>query len=65
MEAKARDPIRVALPGFIAGCALYLAGTFFGPALGAGWRDVLQGSAFFVGLIWITISVRRQRRKQQ
>ncbi len=64
MDAKARDPIRVALPGFMAGCALYLFGTFFGPVLGAGWRDVLQSSAFFVGLIWITISVRRHRQKQ-
>jgi hypothetical protein len=54
--------LKAALPGVIAGCAVYLIGTFLGPSFGPGWQDVLQGGAFFVGLIGIVIGVRRQMR---
>jgi hypothetical protein len=54
--------LNAALPGVIAGCAVYLAGTFLGPSLGPGWQDILQGGAFFIGLIGVVIGVRRQMR---
>jgi hypothetical protein len=54
--------LKAALPGVIAGCAGYLAGAFLGPGLGPGWQGILQGGAFFVGLIGVAIGVRRQNR---
>jgi hypothetical protein len=56
------DLIRAALPGIIVGCGLWLIGALIGPALGPGWTDVIQGSAFFIGLIWVLIGVRRRAR---
>jgi hypothetical protein len=56
---NANDLIVAALPGFILGCALFLGGGLLGPTLGPGWQDVVQGSAFFIGLVWVVIAVRR------
>jgi hypothetical protein len=65
MGAKGRDPIAAALPGFVVGCALYVAGSLLGAKLGPGYTEILQGSSFFVGLIVIVIGVRAWRRKQR
>jgi hypothetical protein len=55
-----KDLIVTALPGFILGWVLFFGGGLFGPMLGPGWQDLLQGSAFFIGLIWVVIAVRRR-----
>ena len=55
--------IRAALPGAIAGGVVYVVGTFIGPRIGPGWQDILQGGAFFVGLIWIAIGVTRAAKR--
>lgn len=49
------------LPGFILGCILFFAGGLVGPILGSVEQDVLQGSSFFIGLIWAVISIRRRK----
>ena len=49
------------LPGFILSCILFFAGCFVGPILGSVGQDVLQGSSFFIGLIWAVISIRRRK----
>ena len=56
-----KELIVAGLPGFIAGCILFFAGSLVRPVLGSGWQDVLQGSSFFVGLIWAVISIRRRK----
>jgi hypothetical protein len=60
--ARESVPIGAALPGVIVGCVLYLAGGVVGPRIGPGWADVIQGSAFFVGLIGAVLGVRRAQR---
>jgi hypothetical protein len=62
---KPNDIINGALPGFIAGCVLYVISSFVGPILGPGWSDVLQGLSFFVGLIWVLIGIRRKQSAQK
>jgi len=42
---------------------VYVFSTIAGPRIGPGWQDILQGGAFFVGLIWIAISVSRAARR--
>jgi hypothetical protein len=59
---SASDLIVAALPGFILGCVLFLCGGLLGPKVDPGWQDVMQGSAFFFGLIWVVIAVRRNTR---
>jgi hypothetical protein len=54
--------LKAALPGVIAGCAVYLAGAFLGPSLRPGGQGILQGGASSIGLIGVVIGVRRQRR---
>src|SRR5262252_5348866 len=44
--------LRAALPGIIVGCSLWAIGALVGPKMGPGWTDVIQGSSFFIGLIW-------------
>jgi hypothetical protein len=58
---KSSDVINGALPGFIAGCVLYVISSFVGPIIGTGWTDVLQGISIFVGLIWILLGIRRRQ----
>ena len=60
-----KELIVAGLPGFILGCILFFAGGFVGPILGSGGQDVLQGSSFFVGLIWAVISIRRRKGRSQ
>jgi hypothetical protein len=64
MAASEKVPVGAALPGLVVGCVVYLVGVVVGPRIGPGWSDVLEGSAFFVGLIGIVIGVRRARRRQ-
>jgi hypothetical protein len=52
--------IRAALPGVIVGCSLWAIGALVGRAIGPGWTDVIQGSSFFIGLIWAAVGVRRK-----
>ena len=54
------DLLRAALPGVIVGCGLWVIGALVGRALGPGWTDVIQGSSFFIGLIWVVVGVRRR-----
>jgi hypothetical protein len=58
---KSSDIINGAIPGFIAGCILYVISSFVGPIIGPGWTDVLQGLSIFVGLIWILLGIRRKQ----
>jgi hypothetical protein len=62
---KSSDIINGALPGFIAGCILYVISSFVGPIIGAGWTDLLQGLSIFVGLIWILVGIRRKQSAQK
>jgi hypothetical protein len=52
--------LRAALPGIIVGCSLWAIGALVGPKIGPGWTDVIQGSSFFIGLIWAAVGVRRK-----
>jgi hypothetical protein len=52
--------LRAALPGIIVGCSLWAIGALAGPKMGPGWTDVIQGSSFFIGLIWAAVGVRRK-----
>jgi hypothetical protein len=61
----ANDLIKGALPGAVAGCVLYLVGGLIGGAMGPGWKDILQGSAFFVGLVWALVGIRRKARAKK
>jgi hypothetical protein len=56
----ASELIRAALPGIIVGCGLSVIGALIGRAIGPGWTDLMQASAFFIGLIWALIGVRRK-----
>jgi hypothetical protein len=58
---KSGDIINAAMPGFVAGCILFVISTFVGPIIGPGWTDLLQGLSFFVGLVWILLAVRRKQ----
>jgi uncharacterized membrane protein YeaQ/YmgE (transglycosylase-associated protein family) len=62
---KSSDIINGAMPGFIAGCILYVIGSFVGPIIGAGWTDVLQGLSILVGLVWILLGIRRRQAAQK
>lgn len=62
---KSSDIINGAMPGFIAGCILYVVSTFVGPIIGAGWTDLLQGLSIVVGLVWILLGIRRKRSAQK
>ena len=62
---KSSDIINAALPGFIAGCILFVISSFVGPVIGPGWTDLLQGLSFFVGLVWILIGIRRKQSAQK
>jgi hypothetical protein len=53
--------IAAGLPAFILGCVLFFAGGFVEPILGSRGQDVLQGSSFFIALIWAVISIRRRK----
>ena len=55
--------VKAALPGAIAGAAVYIFGRVAGPHIGPGWQDILKGGAFFVGLIGIAIGVLRAAKK--
>ena len=55
------DVINAAMPGLIAGCILFVIGSFAGPIIGAGWTDLLQGLSIFVGLIWVLLGIRRKQ----
>jgi len=55
--------IKGALPAVIVGCVLYLAGAVIGPMIGPGWSDVIEGLAFFVGLAWAAVGIRRRNRE--
>ncbi|HMF39631.1 MAG TPA: hypothetical protein VKQ32_02995 [Polyangia bacterium] len=59
----ANNLLKAALPGAIVGVMVYVFSTIAGPRIGPGWQDILQGGAFFVGLIWIAISVSRAARR--
>jgi hypothetical protein len=52
--------LRAALPGIIVGCSLWAIGALVGPKMGPGWTDVIQGSSFFIGLVWAAVGVRRK-----
>jgi hypothetical protein len=56
----ANDLLKAALPAAIAGGAVYVVGSFVGPRMGPGWEDIIHGGAFFVGLIWLLINIRRK-----
>jgi hypothetical protein len=60
-DMKSSDVINGALPGFIAGCILFVISTFAGSIIGPGWTDLLQGLSIFVGLIWILLGIRRKQ----
>ncbi len=62
---KSSDIINGAMPGFIAGCILYVVSSFVGPIIGAGWTDVLQGLSILVGLVWILLGIRRRQSAQK
>ncbi len=62
---KSSDIINGAMPGFIAGCILYVISSFVGPIIGAGWTDVLQGLSILVGLVWILLGIRRKQSAQK
>ena len=62
---KSSDIISGAMPGFIAGCILYVISSFLGPIIGAGWTDMLQGLAIVVGLVWILLGIRRKQSAQK
>jgi hypothetical protein len=62
---KSSDIINGAMPGFIAGCILYVISSFVEPIIGAGWTDVLQGLSILVGLVWILLGIRRKQSAQK
>jgi hypothetical protein len=62
---KSSDIINGAIPGFIAGCILYVISSFVGPIIGAGWTDVLQGLSILAGLVWILLGIRRKQAAQK
>jgi hypothetical protein len=62
---KSGDVINGILPGFIAGCVLYVISSFVGPMIGPGWTDVLQGISIFVGLIWALLGIRRRQSRDK
>jgi hypothetical protein len=60
---KPDDFIKAVLPGFIGGGVLYTISSFVGPISGPGWREILHGLSFFVGLIWVLIGYLRWARR--
>ena len=56
----ANDLVSAALVPVIAGALLWLGGGAFGPRIGPGWADLIQGLAVFVAMIWIAVAAVRR-----
>jgi hypothetical protein len=56
------DLVRALIPGLIVGGILWGFGAIAGPQFGPGWEDVIEGGAFFVGLVVVLVSLRRKTR---
>jgi hypothetical protein len=53
------------LGGAVVGGVIWIAAGVAGPRMGPGWQEVLQGLAFFVGLITAVVIVRVSQRRQR
>ena len=59
---SSNDIVNAGLPGIVIGALLYVGAILFGPGLGPGWSDLLQGVAVLAALVLALLGIARERR---